>query len=154
MYTITYIYKKPCIVSYNTGIHWLSELLNGHWKRCVNMFRMDANTLTSLCVDLETRYGLKPSSCMPAMEKLAMFIFTIAIGASNRQVQERFQHSGEIVSRCINEALEVVCLLVVDVIKPTDPDFTSIPREIATNQRYMPHFKVRFFYFNHVKMNF
>ncbi|KAG5245936.1 protein ALP [Salix suchowensis] len=105
------------------------------------MFRMDANTLTSLCLDLETQYGLKPSSRMPAMEKVAMFLFTIAVGASNRQVQERFQHSGETVSRCINEVLEAVCLLAVDVIRPTDPDFTSIPSEIATNQRHMPHFK-------------
>ncbi|KAG5235433.1 protein ALP [Salix suchowensis] len=108
------------------------------------MFRMDANTLTSLCLDLETQYGLKPSSRMPVIEKLAMFLFTIAVGTSNWQVQERFQHSGETVSRCINEVLKAVCLLTMDVIKPTDPDFMSIPSEIATNQRHMPHFKVSF----------
>ncbi|KAG5233162.1 protein ALP [Salix suchowensis] len=141
LYYINYMYKEPCMVSYNTGMRWLTELLNGHWKRCVNMFRMDANTLTSLCLDLETQYGLKPSSRMPVIEKLAMFVFTIAVGASNRQVQERFQHSGETISRCINEVLEAVCLLAMDVIKPTDPDFMSIPSEIATNQRHMPHFK-------------
>uniref|UniRef100_A0A6N2KD65 DUF8040 domain-containing protein n=1 Tax=Salix viminalis TaxID=40686 RepID=A0A6N2KD65_SALVM len=102
---------------------------------------MDANTLMSLCVDLETQYGLKPSKRMSVMEKVAMFLFTIAIGASNREVQERFQHSAVTVSRCINEVLEAVCLFAVDVIKPSDPQFTNTPREIAMNQRYMPHFK-------------
>ncbi|KAG5225493.1 protein ALP [Salix suchowensis] len=101
------------------------------------MFRMDASTLMNLCVDLETQYGLKPSSRMSVMEKVPMFLFTIAIGTSNREVQERFQHSGETVSRCINKVLEAVCFFTVDVIKPTNPNFTSIPEEVATNQRYM-----------------
>ena len=111
------------------------ELLNGHWERCLNMFRMDASTLTSLCVDLETQHGFKPSSRMSVMEKVAMFLFKITIGASSREVQERFQHSGETVSRCINDVLEAVYLFTMDIIKPTNPNFTSIPEEIATNQR-------------------
>jgi len=40
-----YIYKEPCMVSYNTGMRWLNKILNGHWIRCVNIFRMDADTL-------------------------------------------------------------------------------------------------------------
>jgi len=40
-----YIYKEPCMVSYNTGMRWLNEILNGHWIRCVNIFRMDTDTL-------------------------------------------------------------------------------------------------------------
>jgi len=59
LYYNNYIYKKPCMVSYNTGMRWLNEILNGHWVRCVNMFWMNADTLQSLCVDLETLYGLK-----------------------------------------------------------------------------------------------
>jgi hypothetical protein len=40
-----YIYKEPYVVSYNTGMRWLNEILNGHWIHCVNMFRMDADIL-------------------------------------------------------------------------------------------------------------
>jgi len=47
-----------------------------------------------------------------------MFLYTIALGATNRQVQERFQHSGETVSRNFNELLKTICLLAVDIIKP------------------------------------
>jgi hypothetical protein len=59
---------------------------------------MDATTLQTLCYDLETQYGLKPSRRTSVIEKVAMFLYTIALGATNRQVQERFQHSGETVS--------------------------------------------------------
>jgi hypothetical protein len=143
MYYINYIYKEPCMVSYNTGMRWLTEVLRGHWKRSVNMFRMDATTLLSLYNELETHHGLKPSRRMSVIKKVTMFLFTIAVGASNRQVQERFQHSGETVSRCFKEVLKSLCLFVVEVIKPVDPQFTSTPREIAMNPRFMPYFKVR-----------
>jgi hypothetical protein len=104
---------------------------------------MDSTTLLSLCNDLETHHDLKPLRRMSVIEKVAMFLFTIAVGASNRQVQEKFQHSGEIVNRCLKEVLQSLCLFVVEVIKPIDPQFTSTPREIAMNPRFMPHFKVR-----------
>jgi hypothetical protein len=58
---------------------------------------------------------------MSVIKKVAMFLFTIAVGASNRQVQERFQHSGETISRCFKEVLKSLCLFVVEVIKPVDP---------------------------------
>ena len=142
MYYNTYIYKEPCMDSYNTGMHWLIEILNGHWIRCVNIFRMDAETLKSLALELETMYGLKPSRRMSVIEKVGMFLYTLALGASNREVQERFQHSGETVSRNFNEVLRSMCLLAADLIRPVDPEFTTIPLEIEMNPRYMPYFKV------------
>jgi hypothetical protein len=54
MYYINYMYKEPYMVSYNTEMRWLTEVLRGYWKRSVNMFRMDATTLLSLCTELET----------------------------------------------------------------------------------------------------
>jgi hypothetical protein len=30
MYYINYMYKEPCMVSYNTGMHWLTEVLRGY----------------------------------------------------------------------------------------------------------------------------
>ena len=71
-----------------------------------------------------------------------MFLYTIALGATNRQVQERFQHSGETVSQNFNEVLKTICLLAVDIIKPQDSEFLNTPREISMNPRFMPHFKV------------
>jgi hypothetical protein len=90
MYYINYMLKEPCMVSYNTGMYWLTEVLWGHWKWCINMFRMDTSTLLSLCSDLEIKYRLKPSKRMSVIEKVVIFLYTISLGASNRKVQERF----------------------------------------------------------------
>ena len=49
LYYINYIHNEPCMVSYNTGMHWLNDILRGHWKHSVNMFRMDKDTLL-VCV--------------------------------------------------------------------------------------------------------
>ena len=59
MYYINYMHKEPCMVSYNTRMRWLNEVLRGHWKRCVNMFRMDTTTLLSLCNDFKNASWLK-----------------------------------------------------------------------------------------------
>jgi len=64
---------------------------------------------------------------MSVIEKVVMFLFTIVVEASNRQMQEKFQHSSETVSRCFKEVLKSLCLFVVEVIKPVDPQFTSTP---------------------------
>jgi len=124
-------------------MRWLNEVLRGHRKRSVNMFRMDTTTLLSLCNDLETHHGLKPSRRISVIENVAMFLFTIAVGAPNRQVRETFHHSGETVSRCFKEVLKSLYLFAMEVIKLVDPQFTSTPREIAMNPRFMSHFKVR-----------
>jgi hypothetical protein len=142
LYYNTYIYKEPCMDSYNTGMQWLNEILHGHWTRCVNMFRMDATTFQSLCFQLENQYGLTASRRMCVYEKVGIFLYTIALGASNREVQERFQHSGETISRYFNEVLKSVCSLAADLIQPADPGFVNTPCEIVNNPRYMPHFKV------------
>jgi hypothetical protein len=120
MYYINYMHKEPCMISYNIGMRWLNEVLRSHWKRCINMFRMDSTILLSLCNDLETHHGLQTSRRMNVIEKVAMFLFTIAVGALNRQVQERFQHSSETVNRCLKEVLKLLCLFVVEVMKPID----------------------------------
>jgi hypothetical protein len=43
-------------------------------------------------------------------------------------------------------------LFAVDVIKPEDLNFTSTPREIAMNPRYISHFKVRKMFVNVVSI--
>jgi len=85
------------------------------------MFKMDTTTLLSLCSDLKMHHGLKPSRRMNVIENVTMFLFTIVVGVSNKELQERFQHSGETVSRCLKEILKSLCLFDVAVIKPVDP---------------------------------
>ncbi|XP_062080978.1 uncharacterized protein LOC133785779 [Humulus lupulus] len=140
-YYTTYIEKTPCMNSSQTGHMWLMEILKGNESRCYSMFRMEKDVFIKLCYELEANYGFKGSKRMCALEILGMFLFTLGHGAGNRLTQERFQHSGETVSRYFNKVLDVLCHMSVDVLKPPDPEFKDVPEEILKDSRYMPHFK-------------
>ena len=95
-----------------------------------------------LFADLETNYGPQGSRRMGAAESLGMFLHTLGHGVGNRLAQERFQHSGETISRYFSQALDVVCITAIDIIKAEDPEFKEVPKEILRDSRYMPHFEV------------
>ena len=81
---------------------------------------------------------------MNATEILGMFLHMLGHGVKNRLAQERFQHSGETVSRYFGGMLDIVCKMAIDIIKPMDSEFRDIPQEIRIDTRYMPYFKVKF----------
>jgi len=145
-YYNTYVHKNPCMTSSQTGNMWVTELLRGHEIRSYRMFRMDKNVFLKLCYDLQSKYGLQGSRNMCATEILGMFLFILGQGAGNRLAQERFQRSGETVSRYFNYVLEIVCRMSIDIIQPPDLEFNDIPIEILTDRRYMPHFKVKSYF--------
>ncbi|XP_048497671.2 uncharacterized protein LOC125496277 [Beta vulgaris subsp. vulgaris] len=85
---------------------------------------------------------------MTVVEKVGIFIYTLALGISNREVAERFQRSGETISRAFHEVLEAISGrsraymgLARDIIKPKDRSFSDIPSQIEHDSRYMPYFK-------------
>lgn len=148
-YYYKYMYKEPCMTSNQTGEAWIDEVLNGNPIRCVNAFRMHPHVFLKLCKELELTYGLKSSDRMSVVEKLGIFIYTLALGVSNRDVGERFQRSGETISRAFHEVLEVIAGrhngfngLAREIIRPKDRDFNITPSQIMNDKRYMPYFKV------------
>ncbi|KAL2892396.1 putative nuclease HARBI1 [Bienertia sinuspersici] len=119
----------------------MHEILNGHEKRCFNMFRMTQTTFRKLVIDLESKHGLHPSERTSTLEKVGIFMFILCSGASNGEAQERFQHSGETISRIFKEVLDAMDGLLKDLLRPRDPDFKEVPSHIANDSRYMSHFK-------------
>ncbi|PWA92317.1 hypothetical protein CTI12_AA079800 [Artemisia annua] len=107
-YYYKYMHKEPCMKSSQTGEAWMNEVLNGHPIRSVNAFRMHPNVFLKLCGELESSYGLKSSDKIMVVEKLGIFVYTLALGVSNRDVGERFQRSGETISRVFHEVLEAI----------------------------------------------
>ena len=87
----------------NTGLpgrEYLHELLNcGSPKRIYDVLRMRSTTFFRLCDWLELHTALQSTAFVSVQEQVAMFLWTINYSASSRQVMERFQHSGETVSR-------------------------------------------------------
>ncbi|XP_071740360.1 uncharacterized protein [Rutidosis leptorrhynchoides] len=131
-----------------TGEAWVMEVLNGHPIRCVNAFRMHPDLFRKLCGELETNYGLQSSDKMSTFEMVGIFMYTLALGLSNRDVMERFQRSGETISQAFHEVLNAIIGrdkgfqgLARDIIRPKDPTFQLIPPQITNDKRYMPYFK-------------
>lgn len=83
-YYLTFIYKRPCMTSAQTGNMWLNEILQGNESRCHNMFRMKRNIFVQLCDELQMNYGLKGSRRLCATEMLGMFLHIIGHGIGNR----------------------------------------------------------------------
>ena len=91
-----------------TGQLYYAELLATRNKnRFINVARMDKPTFLSLLDLLTTQGGLENSMFLTAGEKLLMFI-QVLVGQSNRQICERFQHSGSTVSLSVHEVSESI----------------------------------------------
>jgi hypothetical protein len=84
-----------------SGSRYLSELLQSSPRRIYDVLRMQKDTFYKLCDWLEANTSLQSSRRTSVRDQVAMFLWTINYSASNRQVMERFQHSGETISRYI-----------------------------------------------------
>ncbi|GKA56501.1 RNA-directed DNA polymerase, eukaryota [Tanacetum coccineum] len=76
-----------------------------------------------------------------------IFVYILALGVSNRDVGERFQRSGETISRAFHDVLDAITAkgngfdgLASDIIRPKDPSF-PVPPQIMNDKRYMSYFK-------------
>jgi hypothetical protein len=81
---------KPERMPQNTGQKggvYLEELLSSTTNRIYDVLRMKKETFITL-----TRYT-------SVQEQVFMFLWTLNYSASNQSIRERFQHSGETVSR-------------------------------------------------------
>ncbi|KAL2907056.1 Citrate synthase 1, partial [Bienertia sinuspersici] len=91
----------------------MDEVLTSHPIRCVNAFRMEPQLLLRLCKDLSTKYGLKASDNMCIIN-----------------LSERFQRSGDTISRVIHEVLNSISSRSIKglahyIIRPYDPNFNG-----------------------------
>nr|KAJ0212679.1 hypothetical protein LSAT_V11C400165520 [Lactuca sativa] len=133
--------RTPCHTSDRTGRMFITEVLNGHRRRCYELFRLNVPVFRQLCLDLATNYGLQQSRKVSIEESVGIFLMTLAHGCSNRFVQEFFNHSGETIHRHFHTVLEAVLKLSADIIKPDANYNDDVPAYILNNPRYYPMFK-------------
>ncbi|ESR56523.1 hypothetical protein CICLE_v10023522mg [Citrus x clementina] len=119
----------------------IKKVLNGHKDRCHQQFRMEKHVFIKLCQLLSESYDLKSGKNISIIESVAMFFITLGHAFGNRMTQERFQHSGETISRWFGIVLDAVCRMTIDFLKPSDPQFKEIPKKIRNDDRYWPYFK-------------
>ncbi|KAH9672626.1 DDE Tnp4 domain-containing protein [Citrus sinensis] len=102
---------------------------------------MNNDVFLRLCTGLEDNYGLKSSRRAYGAEMLGMLLYILGKSVGNRSIMERFQHSGDTMSRYFDNVLDSLCRMFVDLIKLLDPDFIITPKEISEDSRYIHYFK-------------
>ncbi|XP_027358471.1 uncharacterized protein LOC113867380 isoform X3 [Abrus precatorius] len=117
---------------------FMTEVLNGHDDFCREMLRMDKHVFHKLCDILRQRAMLRDTAGVMIEEQLAIFLNITGHNERNRVIQERFQHSGETISRHFNNVLKAIKSLSRELLQP--PQLTT-PPEILNSARFYPYFK-------------
>ncbi|XXG56809.1 hypothetical protein AAC387_Pa03g4129 [Persea americana] len=137
-YYMTYMRKKPRRTSSVSGATYVNEVLQGHHPTpCREVCRMELSVFRKLCDIVREEGLLQNTAGVNVDEQLMMFLFTIGQNVSNRQVQKRFQHSGETVSRHFNNVLNALTELSPHYIHL--PPLTTPP--VIHDRRFFPYFK-------------
>lgn len=97
-YISAYVDRRPCRTSSLTGASWVQELLTGHEVRCFQNLRMHPNVFGKV-VDIFKTAGLEATRYVGLEERVSSFLYIVGQAASNRAAQERFQRSGDCISR-------------------------------------------------------
>jgi hypothetical protein len=82
-----------------SGEQWVQELLHGHNIRIHNELGMNKTVFIKLLEVLRSDAGVLRTRYVSAEEQLAIFLHYAHCGLSNRAIQERFQRSGDTVSK-------------------------------------------------------
>ncbi|KAI3445219.1 hypothetical protein Pfo_001884 [Paulownia fortunei] len=138
-YYENHIVKEPCRDSMYRRHRFVMDVINGHHERCHQLFRMEKHLFLRLANELRQINLLNDSREVSFEEQLAIFLMTIGHDERNRMLQERFQHSGETISRHFNTVLKALMNFSMSVI--VAPSFEQIPSYIHNNPKYWPHFK-------------
>ncbi|KAM6579085.1 hypothetical protein CsatB_030922 [Cannabis sativa] len=130
---------QPCpSLSPTRGCGFMTEVLNGPEDLCREMFRMDKHVFQNLCNVLRQKSMLRDTAGVMIEEQLGIFLNIIGHNERNRVIQERFQHSGETISRHFNNVLKAVKSLSREVLQPPP---VNTPSEIIVNNRFFPYFQ-------------
>ncbi|WVZ64753.1 hypothetical protein U9M48_014228 [Paspalum notatum var. saurae] len=121
-----------------SGQKHVEELLHGHKVRVRRELRMEKEIFLKLVELLRDSHLLSNARDITVEEQVAIFLFCLATNASNRLMQERFQHSGETISRYFNIVLQAIISLSSKIIELPP---INTPFVISSNPKFMPYFQ-------------
>ena len=100
---------------------------------------MPLYTFLQLQTWLQENTYLKPSKHVGVPKKLAIFVETVGRGTTNRGVQEKFQHSGDILSQYFYEVLDALVQMNTYYVKLRDKRHQTDKR-IMDDSKYASYF--------------
>jgi hypothetical protein len=122
---------------------WVNRVLEGHHERSMDMFRMESSQFIKLRDMLMDMKYLQPTKEMHPNEALAIFLYGAGQGATNHNMQGRFERSSRIISNYYKEVARAVKKLQFEFIAIPN-DSTHVPNKIRRNRDLYPYFKVSF----------
>ena len=138
--------KMPIHTSILTGSTYMHETLTGHEVLCQRRFHMEREIFQALVQKLCEKCKLEDGTYVSVEEQVAIFLYTISKNASNRTVQDIFQHSGSTVSYYFWVVLGAIISLSCNYIR-----LPSLHPHRILRQRKFAYFQVLLmFYFDMV----
>lgn len=133
--------KRARIPSRNsalTGASYYQELISTlNPNRFLEVARMRKPTFLALLSKLNNN-NLESTESICAGQRLMIFIY-LASGHSNRNAQERWQHSGDTISKIMHQVANQMLILQQEyVVMNEEP---SIPSKIINSPKYYPYFQ-------------
>ncbi|XP_037448151.1 putative nuclease HARBI1 isoform X1 [Triticum dicoccoides] len=97
---------------------------------------MEAYIFHALVEKLRENEILEDSTIVSLEEKVAIFLYAVAKNASNETLQDRFQHSGQTISRHFGDVLEAITKLASIYIRPP----SLRPHPVLRRSHFHPYF--------------
>lgn len=141
-YYKAYVLKVPCRTSIFSGRAWITELYEGHNGRFWYELCMPKQVFLRLCTTLVNDFGLRVPERPHGLhveESVAMFIHVLK-NLPNRELQERFQHSGETISQHFHTVMKAMKKFTVVHCRPP-ANFQTHRDPILQSQRQYLSFK-------------
>ena len=133
--------KIPARTSSLSGARYVEEIIEGANPHTIQeRFRMPLRCFEALETTMLENSWLSSSKYVGITEKLAIFLAGVGCGYSNRELQDRFQHSGDTISHIFNEVLIAMVRLSIIYIRLLSPD-KPLASRIQNNLQYYPYFK-------------
>ncbi|KAI3408446.1 uncharacterized protein J3R85_020287 [Psidium guajava] len=131
--------REPIRDNVLSGPEWVREILYGHPCRVYEAFRMERHVFLNLCDLMKARGWLVDSRYIRIDEQIGIFLSMICHKNSNRDLCERFQHSGQTIIKYFTIVLKAVVKLAKEVIVPLS--FDVVPEEILMDHNHKHYFK-------------
>lgn len=139
--------KKAIHNSVRNGATFIHEALTGHEALCRRRFHMEREIFEALVQRLRENNLLVDSRYVSVEEQLGIFLYAISKNASNRTLQDQFQHSGETISRHFRSVLNALTQLTCNYIRLPSLHQHRILRQ----PKFAPYFQVMYLFNWYIK---
>lgn len=121
-------------------------------ERCRDIIRMGTEAFKNLCEILKKDGGLQSTQRATIEEQVFVFLHIVSHNVRNRTVSFFLRRSGYTISHHFHRVLRALISLEEQFLR--QPTGTSVPSEILNNSRFYPYFKVKYFLFQILYLNF